>query len=221
VAAKFLTLGQVKEMAECLAANIGDLLLIIAGKNDLVNRVLGELRRQMGQQLGLAASDSLAFAFIADFPLLAWNGDSGHWQPMHHPFTIPRDEDMPLLDTAPGKAYGRHYDMVLNGCEIAGGSIRIHTSKLQRKIFELLGYSLEEITQLFGHMLEAFEYGAPPHGGVAAGIDRLLMLLAREDTIREVIAFPKTQSAVDLLFDAPSPVTEEQLSQLHLCLREK
>ena len=221
VAAKFLTLGQVKEMAECLAADMGDLLLIIAGENDLVNRVLGELRRQMGQRLGLAASDSLAFAFIVDFPLLAWNGDSGHWQPMHHPFTIPRDEDMPLLDTAPGKAYGRHYDMVLNGCEIAGGSIRIHTSKLQRKIFELLGYSLEEITQLFGHMLEAFEYGAPPHGGVAAGIDRLLMLLAREDTIREVIAFPKTQSAVDLLFDAPSPVTEEQLSQLHLCLREK
>ena len=221
VAAKFLTLGQVKEMAECLAADMGDLLLIIAGENDLVNRVLGELRRQMGQRLGLAASDSLAFAFIVDFPLLAWNGDSGHWQPMHHPFTIPRDEDMPLLDTAPGKAYGRHYDMVLNGCEIAGGSIRIHTSKLQRKIFELLGYSLEEITQLFGHMLEAFEYGAPPHGGVAAGIDRLLMLLARENTIREVIAFPKTQSAVDLLFDAPSPVTEEQLSQLHLCLREK
>jgi aspartyl-tRNA synthetase len=111
--------------------------------------------------------------------------------------------------------------MVLNGCEIAGGSIRIHTSQLQRKLFRLLGYSLKEITQLFGHMLEAFDYGAPPHGGVAAGIDRILMLLAKEETIREVIPFPKTQSAADLLFDAPSPVTEEQLAELHLCLREE
>ena len=221
VAAKFLTLDQIKEMAERLAAGMGDLLLIIAGENDPVNRLLGELRRQMGQRLGLTAPDSLAFAFIVDFPLLAWNKDSEHWQPMHHPFTAPRDEDMPLLDTAPGKAYGRHYDMVLNGCEIAGGSIRIHTSQLQRKLFRLLGYSEKEITQLFGHMLEAFDYGAPPHGGIAAGIDRILMLLAGEETIREVIPFPKTQSAVDLLFDAPSPVTEEQLSELHLCLREE
>ena len=221
VAAKFLTLDQIKEMARRLAASMGDLLLIIAGENDLVNRLLGELRRQMGQRLGLAAPDTLAFAFIQDFPLLAWNKDSGHWQPMHHPFTAPRDEDIPLLDTAPEKMYGRHYDMVLNGCEIAGGSIRIHTSKLQMKTFRLLGYSEQEVVQRFGHMLEAFDYGAPPHGGVAAGIDRILMLLAGEETIREVIPFPKTQNAVDLLFDAPSPVTEEQLVELHLRLREE
>ena len=221
VAAKFLTVEQIKEMARCLSASMGDLLLIIAGENNMVERVLGELRRQMGQRLGMAAPDTLAFAFIVDFPLLAWNKDNGHWQPMHHPFTAPRDEDVPLLDTAPETAYGRHYDMVLNGCEIAGGSIRIHTSNLQRKVFKLLGYGLKETTQLFGHMLEAFDYGAPPHGGVAAGIDRILMLLAGEETIREVIPFPKTQNAVDLLFDAPSPVTEEQLGDLHLCLREK
>ena len=221
VAAKFLTVDQIKEMARCLSASMGDLLLIIAGENNMVERVLGELRRQMGQRLGMAAPDTLAFAFIVDFPLLAWNKDNGHWQPMHHPFTAPRDEDVPLLDTAPETAYGRHYDMVLNGCEIAGGSIRIHTSNLQRKVFKLLGYGLKETTQLFGHMLEAFDYGAPPHGGVAAGIDRILMLLAGEETIREVIPFPKTQNAVDLLFDAPSPVTEEQLGDLHLCLREK
>jgi aspartyl-tRNA synthetase len=140
---------------------------------------------------------------------------------MHHPFTAPRDEDVPLLHTAPEKVYGRHYDLVLNGYEIAGGSIRIHTSKLQRKIFRLLGYSDQEVKQRFGHLLEAFNYGAPPHGGVAAGIDRILMLLAGEETIREVIPFPKNQNAVDLLFDAPSPVSEEQLAELHLYLREE
>ena len=221
VAAKFLTLDQIKEMAERLAASVGDLLLIIAGEDELVNMALGELRQQMGKRLGLLAPDTLAVAFIVDFPLLAWNKDTGHWQPSHHPFTAPRDEDALLLDTAPEKAYGRHYDVVLNGCEIAGGSIRIHTSKIQRKVFKLLGYSEKEIDQRFGHILEAFDYGAPPHGGVAAGIDRILMLLAGEETIREVIPFPKTQSAVDLLFDAPSPVTEEQLTELHLCLREE
>ena len=221
VAAKFLTLDQIKEMAERLAASVGDLLLIIAGEDEPVNMALGELRQQMGKRLGLLAPDTLAVAFIVDFPLLAWNKDTGHWQPSHHPFTAPRDEDALLLDTAPEKAYGRHYDVVLNGCEIAGGSIRIHTSKIQRKVFKLLGYSEKEIDQRFGHILEAFDYGAPPHGGVAAGIDRILMLLAGEETIREVIPFPKTQSAVDLLFDAPSPVTEEQLTELHLCLREE
>jgi aspartyl-tRNA synthetase len=175
----------------------------------------------MGDRLKLAAPDLFVFAFIEEFPLLEWNGDSGHWQPMHHPFTAPRDEDLPLLDTAPEKVYGRHYDLVLNGYEIAGGSIRIHTSELQRRVFRLMGYSDQEVKQRFGHLLEAFDYGAPPHGGVAAGIDRFLMLLAGEETIREVIPFPKNQNAVDLLFDAPSPVSEEQLAELHLYLREE
>ncbi len=221
VAAKFLTLEQVKEMAKRLDANMGDLLLIVAGKPKLVDMVLGELRQEMGHRLKLADSNALAFAFIVDFPLLKQGDKTGEWEPMHHPFTAPRDEDMPLLDSAPQKVRGKHYDLVCNGCEIAGGSIRIHSSELQRKIFRLLGYSDEEVKELFGHLLEAFDYGAPPHGGIAPGIDRIVMLLAREETIREVIAFPKNQSAADLTFGAPSLVTEEQLAELHLRLRDE
>jgi len=140
---------------------------------------------------------------------------------MHHPFTVPRDEDAPLLDSTPEKVQGKHYDVICNGYEIGGGSLRIYTSELQRKIFRLLGYSDREIEGLFGHLLEAFDYGAPPHGGIALGIDRIVMLLAGEETIREVIAFPKNQSAADLTFNAPSPVTEKQLAELHLRLREE
>jgi len=222
VAAKFLTLDQVKQIAERLGANIGDLLLIIAGKKSkLVNMALGELRREMGHRLKLADSKLLAFTFIVDYPLLEWNGETGQWEPMHHPFTAPRDEDVPLLDSAPEKVRAKHYDMICNGYEIAGGSLRIYTSHLQRKIFKLLGYSDEEIGERFGHLLEAFDYGAPPHGGIAPGIDRIVMLLAGEENIREVIAFPKNQSAADLTFNAPSPVTEEQLAELHLRLRDE
>ncbi len=221
VAAKFLTLDQIKQMAERLGANMGDLLLIIAGKPEVVNVVLAELRQEMGHRLKLAASNLLVFAFIVDFPLLKRNEETGRWESEHHPFTAPRDEDVSLLDTSPGKARGKHYDMICNGCEIGGGSLRIHTSELQGKVFRLLGYSDEEIDAQFGHMLEAFEYGAPPHGGIALGLDRIVMLLAGEETIREVIAFPKNQSAVDLTFNAPSPVSEEQLAELHLRLREE
>ncbi len=222
VVAKFLTLDQVKEMAARLGANTGDLLLIIAGKKSkLVDMALDELRREMGHRLKLADPNMLAFAFIVDFPLLQRNEETGRWEPMHHPFTAPRDEDVPLLDTAPERVRAKHYDMVCNGYEIAGGSLRIYTSQLQRKIFNLLGYSDEEVEECFGHLLEAFDYGAPPHGGIAPGIDRLVMLLAGEETIREVIAFPKNQSAADLTFNAPSPVTEEQLAELHLRLREE
>ncbi|MCL0053313.1 aspartate--tRNA ligase, partial [Dehalococcoidales bacterium] len=222
VAAKFLTLDQVKQMAERLGANMGDLLLIIAGKKSkLVNTALSELRREMGYRLKLADPNLLAFTFIVDYPLLEWNEEREQWEPMHHPFTSPRDEDVPLLESAPEKVRAKHYDVVCNGCEIAGGSLRIYTSQLQKKIFKLLGYSDEEVEQRFGHLLEAFDYGAPPHGGVAPGIDRLVMLLAGEETIREVIAFPKSQTAADLTFNAPSPVTEEQLAELHLRLREE
>ena len=220
VAAKYLELEQVVEMARRLGASGGDLLLLMAGEREKITPVLGELRREMGRRLRLASPDELAFCFIVDFPLFEWDEEAGQWQTMHHPFTAPRDEDIPLLDSAPGKVRGRHYDMVLNGCEIAGGSIRIHQSRLQRKAFRLLGYSDEEVTERFGHLLEAFEYGAPPHGGVAAGIDRVVMILAGEETIREVIAFPKNQNAVDMLFDAPAPVSQEQLNELHLCLED-
>ena len=221
VAAKYLTLDQVKQIARSLTAEMGDLLLIVAGKSDLVCTVLGGLRLELGRRLKLATPDLFAFAFVTDFPLVDWNEAAGHWEPMHHPFTAPRDEDVGLLDKAPEKAYGRHYDMILNGYEIAGGSIRIHTGRLQRKIFRLMGYSDADVELRFGHLLQAFDYGAPPHGGVAAGIDRIVMLLAGEETIREVIPFPKNQNAVDLLFDAPSPVSGEQLDELHLCLREE
>jgi len=222
VAAKFLTLDQVKEMAERLGANMGDLLLIIADKKDkLVSMALSELRREMGQRLKLAEPNMLAFTFIVDYPLLQWNEETKQWESMHHPFTAPKDEDVPLLDSAPEKVRAKHYDIVCNGCELSSGSIRIYTSHLQRRIFNLLGYSDEEVDERFGHLLEAFDYGAPPHGGIAPGIDRLVMLLAGEETIREVIAFPKSQSAVDLTFNAPSPVTEEQLAELHLRLREE
>ena len=221
VAAKYLTLEQVKELAKRLKANMGDLLLIVAGQPKLVDMALSELRQEMGYRLKLAKPGLFAFAFIVGFPLLNREEKTGRWEPMHHPFTAPRDEDVPLLDSAPEKVRGKHYDVICNGYEIGGGSLRIYTSELQRKIFTLLGYSGGEIEELFGHMLEAFEYGAPPHGGIALGIDRIVMLLAGEETIREVIAFPKNQSAADLTFNAPSPVTEEQLAELHLRLREE
>lgn len=221
VAAKFLTLDQIKEMANRLKANPGDLLLIIAGKPEVVGTALGELRQEIGQRLKLADPNLLAFAFITGFPLLAWNEKSGRWEAEHHPFTAPRDEDIPLLDKNPAEVRGRHYDVICNGYEIGGGSIRIHSSELQQKVFSLMGYRNTEINELFGHMLEAFRYGAPPHGGIAVGLDRLVMLLAGEKTIREVIAFPKTQEAIDLTFSAPSPVSEEQLKELHLRLGEE
>ena len=221
VAAKFLILEQVKEMAMRLEAKVGDLLLIVAGKPELVDVVLGELRREMGHRLKLADSNSLVFAFIRNFPLLRRSEKTGRWESEHHPFTAPWDKDMPLLDTTPEKVRGRHYDFVCNGYEVGGGSLRIHTAELQRKVFRLLGYKDEEIDDQFGHMLEAFDYGAPPHGGIALGLDRIVMLLAGEETIREVIAFPKNQNAADLTFNAPSAVTEEQLAELHLRLRSE
>ncbi|MFC1860080.1 aspartate--tRNA ligase [Chloroflexota bacterium] len=221
VAAKFLTLDQIKQMAERLGAKIGDLLLIIAGAPDVTSVVLGELRQEMGHRLKLAPHDLCVFAFVNGFPLLRRSEETGRWESEHHPFTAPRDEDMSLMDTSPEKVRGRHYDMICNGYEIGGGSRRIHTAELQRKVFRILGYSDNEIGTQFGHMLEAFDYGAPPHGGIALGLDRIVMLLAGEGTIREVIAFPKNQNAADLTFNAPSPVSEEQLIELHLRLREE
>jgi aspartyl-tRNA synthetase len=220
VAAKFLDLERIKEMAVRLGARLGDLLLITGGSAALTEMVLGGLRVELGRRLGLVDPGVFSFAFIQHFPLLR-KAVEGRWEAEHHPFTAPRDEDTPLLDTAPEKVRGRHYDMVCNGYEIGGGSIRIHTAPLQRRIFRLLGYNDMDIDERFGHMLEAFDYGAPPHGGIALGVDRIVMLLAGAETIREVIAFPKNQSAVDLTVNAPSPVTEEQLAELHLILEEK
>ena len=220
-AAKFLSLDQVKIIAERLEAKPGDLLLLVAGATQVVNTSLGQLRYEMGQRLNMADANKLAFAFIVDFPLLERDEKNGRWRAMHHPFTAPKDEDMQLLDTAPEKVRAMSYDFVCNGSELSSGSIRIHTSELQRKIFRLLGYNDAEIEERFGHLLEAFDYGAPPHGGIAPGIDRIVMLLAGEENIRDVIAFPKNQNAADLTFDAPDVVTKEQLGELHINISEE
>ncbi len=220
-AAKHLTPAQLKDIASRFKAKPGDLLLLVADKSEIVNKTLDELRREMARRLNLAEADLLAFAFVVDFPLLEWSQTTNRWESMHHPFTAPRREDIPLLDTEPGKVYARHYDLVCNGCELGSGSIRIHQRQLQEKIFKLLGYSKEEMKHRFGHFLRALEYGAPPHGGIAIGLDRLVMLLAGEQSIREVIAFPKNQNAVDLMFDTPSYVDKNQLDELNLKLKHE
>ncbi|HSW57914.1 MAG TPA: aspartate--tRNA ligase [Dehalococcoidales bacterium] len=217
--AKFLNIEQVRQMASRLGAQMGDLILIIAGKAEKACTVLGEIRKEMGRRLNLIDPGELKLAFVTDFPLLNWNEEENRWEAMHHPFTSARESDIPLLESAPEKAHGRHYDMVCNGFELGGGSIRIHDTEIQRRIFRILGHSDEKIDQLFGQLVEAFEFGAPPHGGVAVGLDRFVMILSGEDTIRDVIAFPKNQSAYDLMFEAPAVVSEKQIEELHIRLK--
>jgi aspartyl-tRNA synthetase len=219
--ARHLTLAQLKDIVARFEASPGDLILIVADKFELVNKTLDELRREMARRLNLADDNLLAFNFVVDFPLFEWSETANKWESMHHPFTAPRDEDMSLLDTEPAKIHARHYDVVCNGCELGSGSIRIHNRQLQGKIFQLLGYSEVEMEERFGHFMAALEYGAPPHGGIAIGLDRLAMLLAGEQTIREVIAFPKNQNAVDLMFDTPSYVDKKQLDELNLKLKQE
>ena len=216
VAAKYLTGEQLKEIAARFDTRPGDLILIVGGEPDMVNRVLDGLRQKMGNQLGMADPNRLAFAFILDYPLFEWNKEASRWDSMHHPFTAPYEEDIPLLSEDPSRVRARHYDIVCNGCELSSGSIRINKRDLQEKVFSLLGYSKQEAGERFEQLLEAFEYGAPPHAGIAPGIDRFVMILTGEKSIREVIAFPKNQNAIDVLFDAPSTLSKAQLDELHL-----
>ncbi|MFQ5874096.1 MAG: aspartate--tRNA ligase [Dehalococcoidia bacterium] len=221
VASRHLTPEQLRELISRMGGQKGDLLLIMAGPERAVNTALSALRHEMGARLDLADPNLFAFLYVVDFPLVEWDDETQRWDPTHHPFTSPKEEDIPLLEMEPGSARARIYDLVCNGQERAGGSIRIHDRKLQQKIFELLSYSPEEAQARFGHLLEAFEYGAPPHGGIAVGIDRIVALLADEESIRETIAFPKNQAAIDVMTGAPSSVDAEQLKELHLKLREE
>jgi len=216
---RYLRLEEVRAIAARAGASRGDLIIIVADQEARASQVLDGMRREMARRLNLIDEGFLAFCFITDFPLVEWNEAEERWDAVHHPFTSPKEEDLPLMDSDPGRVRARAYDLVCNGWEIAGGSIRIHRRDVQEKMFSLLRIAPEEAQDRFGHMLEAFEYGAPPHGGIATGLDRTVMLLAGERDIREVIAFPKTKTASDPLFGAPSTVSEAQLKELHIALR--
>ncbi len=213
---KFLTEGEQGALWNALGAGEGDLVLLVADTVEVARASLGKLRQELARRLGLIPPDVMAWAFVTQFPWFERDAETGRLTFVHHPFTMPFEEDLPLLDTDPLRVRAKAYDIVANGEELASGSIRVHRADIQEKLFTLLGYSPERIQASFGHMLRAFQYGAPPHGGIAPGIDRIVSLLADEDSIREVIPFPKNQSAQDLMMGAPTTVTPEQLRDLHV-----
>ncbi|MUT67272.1 aspartate--tRNA ligase [Paenibacillus sp. NEAU-GSW1] len=213
---KFLKPEEIAALTERLQVEEGDLLTFSADKKKVVADVLGNLRLKVGRELGLIDDSKFKFAWVVDFPLLGWDEEAKRYVAEHHPFTRPKDEDLHLFDTDPGKIRAQAYDIVLNGYEVGGGSMRIYKRDVQEKMFKALGFTMEQAHESFGYLLDAFEFGTPPHGGIAFGLDRLVMLLTGRTNLRETIAFPKTANATDLLMDAPSQVEPSQLEQLHI-----
>ena len=218
---KFFSEEEITAVKERTGAEEGDLLLFSADNKKVVADVLGALRVKIGRQLGLIDDNVFKFAWVTDFPLLGYDEEQKRYVAEHHPFTRPREEDLHLFDTDPGAIRAQAYDIVLNGYEVGGGSMRIYKREVQEKMFEALGFTQEVAYEKFGYLMDAFEYGTPPHGGIAFGFDRLVMLLTGRTNLRETIAFPKTASATDLLMNAPSPVDTSQLEQLHIKLAPK
>jgi aspartyl-tRNA synthetase len=219
--AKFFTQEEIAAMNLAFEAREGDLLLFVADRPKIVNDSLGKLRNHLANTLGLLDKDIFNFVWITDFPLLEWDDEEKRWAAVHHPFTAPMDDDLEYLESDPGRCRAKAYDMVLNGNEIGGGSIRIHQEKIQSKMFKMLGLSVEDARSKFGFLLDALEYGTPPHGGIAFGMDRLVMLLTGSDSIRDVIAFPKTQKGTCLMSEAPSSVDAKQLRELGMKIAVK
>jgi aspartyl-tRNA synthetase len=219
--AKFFTPAEIAAMDKAFDAEEGDLLLFVADKPKVVHDSLGKLRNNLAQRLGLVDKETFSFVWITDFPLLEWDEEEKRWAAVHHPFTAPMDEDLVYVESDPGRCRAKAYDLVLNGNEIGGGSIRIHQEQVQSQMFKLLGLSVEDARAKFGFLLDALEYGTPPHGGIAFGMDRLVMLLTGSDSIRDVIAFPKTQKGACLMSEAPSSVDAKQLRELGIKLAGK
>lgn len=216
---KFYSQEDLKEWAETMEASPGDLMLVLSGSTDEVRSQMNDLRLHMGDELGLRNPNIFKPLWVIDFPLLEWDQESERYHAMHHPFTSPKDEDIHLLDTAPEKVRANAYDLAMNGVELGGGSIRIHDKQLQQKMFEVLGFTQEKAQEQFGFLMDAFEYGAPPHGGLAFGLDRLVATMGGSESIRDYIAFPKNNAGRDVMIDAPTPIDQEQLDELQLNIK--
>ena len=218
--AKFMTEDELSALVQKMDGQPGDLLLFAADKNKVVYDVLGNLRLELAKQLDLLDKNEYRFLWVTEFPQFEYSEEEQRYVAMHHPFTMPMEEDLDLLETEPGKVRARAYDIVLNGTEIGGGSIRIHQDDIQERMFEALGFTKESAYEQFGFLMNAFKYGVPPHAGLAYGLDRLVMLMAKQDSIRDVIAFPKVKDASCLMTEAPSRVDEKQLEELSIGIKE-